>query len=232
MNAEIVPKKSLRVMICSKNWVHQTALANIFIGHGWEICFNSHPELGFFPKGNLKALGLVVLDMPPRQSIALIIKIRKAWPGIFILFTQRYFLFSDIVVESYFKTMELKTYDAVMVNIPTICCRYNLDPVLLSYTSNPENLICIASRKKYVMNELNILLHKRLSDAISPRGADIVLNWIIRNIPLNELCRQSGLKAKTIYYYRETTMKSLEITHFARDFKASLTIESEPIGDF
>lgn len=221
-----VPEKSLTVMVCSTNWVHRTALAHTFIRQGWSVCIHSAPERTVFPDGELPLPGLVVLDMPPRQSVPLVLKIRKAWPGIYILFTQKCFLFSDTVVGDFFSATGLKTYDAVMAGLPGFCFSPERAPAVLSDTVTPGSVMNGAAGERHVMKELNSFLHQRLSAIVSHRGADIALRWLVRHVPLTEICRQSGLKAKTIYHYREITMKHLGIRHFARDFRASLTIGS------
>lgn len=92
--------------------------------------------------------------MPPRKSVMLVLKIRKEWPGIYILFTQKYFLFSDTVVKDLFSATGLMTYDTVIAGLPDFCFSHNRLPDVLSDTLIPGSMMNGVTGESHVMNEL------------------------------------------------------------------------------
>lgn len=210
----------------SENWVHQTALEYICRNESRTLHFYPHQRISGFSDKSMPVPGIVVLDISPRNGVAFILKLRKTWPGVYIFFTQQRFLFSDQVVADYFGGIWLKEYDALMAGLPGSGFSHTLISPVFSGVCTPIRRMNDRYREGKIMQELNLFLHHRLSSVISCRGADLVLRWLIRNIPLSEICRLTGLKEKTLYHYRELTMKRLGIKHFARDFIASLTVSN------
>lgn len=220
----VAMRKKWTVVVYSQSWVYQIALEHICRIEKLTLHYNPCQVFSDFSGDCQWIPGIVILDISPRESVGIILKIRKKWPGVYIFFTRQRFLFSDRVVADFFGGIWLKEYDALMAGLPGVGFSHNLISPLFSGGYAPARDSDEQQGEEKMMRDLDFFLHQRLSAIVTRRGADIVLQWLIKNIPLAEICRLTGLKEKTVYHYRELTMKRLGIRHFSRDFIASLTI--------
>ncbi|HCR3450451.1 TPA: hypothetical protein ON570_004088 [Citrobacter werkmanii] len=221
---DVVMLNKMSVAIYSEIWARQTALEHIYHHNNCLFRYYSFHEKAFFCESTNCKPDIVILDIPPRNNVNLILRIRQKTPSTYIFFTQHRFLFSDRVVAEFFGGIWLLEYDSIMTGkTGFLLSRPQTSPVFSGvYTSIRVTDGC--RDDEYILDELNIFLRRRFSSVVSPRVADIVLRWLVIGLPVVEVCRLTGLKAKTIYHYREMTMKRLRIRHYSRDFIASLII--------
>ncbi|WNI88062.1 hypothetical protein [Citrobacter portucalensis] len=225
-------KKRWVALVYSENWVHQTALEHICQADSQILSVQSFSGTSGCSKKRQAVPDIVILDISPRKYVMLILKIRQTWPGVYIFFTRPAFLFSERVVADFFGGIWLKEYDAIMSGWPEFCFSHCLTSPTLSGAYAPVKMIHKQSVENEVISELEIFLHERLSHIISLRASDIVFRWLLSKLSLSEICQQSGLKEKTIYHYREETMRRLQIRHYSRDFSTSLTVSSGRVPSF
>lgn len=219
----VMKKSRRRWFILIAGW-HQTALEEIFQTGSRVLCFWKHRKIMDLSEDSLSVPDIVILDASPRNSVGLILKLRQTWPVVYIIFTRKTFLFSDKAVAEFFGGVWLKEYDAIMVGVPENSLPHCLISSTLSGTYALVKIMNSQVSEDEIMSELNGFLYDRLSQIISVRATDVIFKWLLSNMSVSEISRQSGLKEKTVYHYRERVMRLLQICHYSKDLTASLTV--------
>lgn len=221
------------VMVYSKDWTHTSALKAL----GESICStgvtiaapNDIDE--FVEKASVLQPIFIVLDLPPRNSVALIYTLRKQCLDTVLVLTQECFLFSDRIVGEYFSGVILKNYDSFM-RAPLLL----LDEVRNFSHALKENRYAVYPYENSygisdVLVSITQLIHARFTQLIdSPRAKKIVLEWLVRGFEPKAIAQILGCSSKVVYHYRLVAMKVLGIRNRNRDFIASLVVSPGPFS--
>lgn len=224
----------LSVMVYSYDWTHYVALTSLCqsIQSGCVIS-NACDGAEFLNKAAASQPALIILDLSPRNSVALILTLRRQCPNTVFVVTQAAFLFSDAMVAEYFKGMVLKRYDALLEMPPSL--------LFAEY----QHLACVLREEKSptvqryhqglsaVLFAIKQLMYSRFSQMMaSQRGQEVVLGWLVKGIDPITVGRRLGCSSKVIYHYRLMAMKVLGIQNRTRDFIASLEVTSGPTSAY
>lgn len=170
---------------------------------------------------------LVILDISPRVSCALLNKLRHYHPSLSVIITQPRFLFSDRVVAEYFGNIWLKEYDSLLAGYPAV-----LLPEHLIYDAL-AGIECGGTSFYRGYTELPVL-QESLTDRIrcrlfdisgSSRLCEVVMEWLVKGVTPLETGLSLARSSKVVYHYRWQAMRLLNIHNPAKDFIPSLTVE-------
>lgn len=226
----------ISVMVYSYDWTHYVALTSLCqsIQSGCVISDACDGD-EFLNKAAASQPALIILDLSPRNSVALILTLRRQCPNTVFVVTQAAFLFSDAMVAEYFKGMVLKRYDALLEMPPSLLfAEYQHLACVLREEKSPTVLF-----QRYhqglsaVLLAIKQLMYSRFSQMMaSPRGQEVVLGWLVKGIDPITVGRRLGCSSKVIYHYRLMAMKVLGIQNRTRDFIASLEVTSGPTSAY
>ncbi|HII3146303.1 TPA: hypothetical protein ACY3HI_004754 [Citrobacter braakii] len=221
------------VLIYSPDWTHGVALEKLFLsgGQGVDYIFRINMSVADVFGSDGLFSNLIILDMSPRDSVALIVFLRRQCPDVKLLFTRQYFLYSDRMVAEYFGGIWLKEYDALMAGYPDTGIMEHITSPLFSGPWSPVRILSDTVTIQVVLGSLEQWIRRRLPDVISsPRIREVSLDWLIRGVSLRETARVLRRSEKVMYHYRWQMMRGLGIRHYSRDFIPSLTVAAGPTG--
>lgn len=221
------------VLIYSPDWTRGIALRGLFIpdNNGVKFIFRSEMSVVGLCVNNHPPPGVIILDMPPRDSVSLIISLRRKYPDVNLVFTRQFFLYSDRMVAEYFGGIWLKEYDALMAGYPDVGVMEHIASPLFAAAIPPVRELSDTVTIQVVLGSLEQWIRRRLSGVMSsPRIRSVVLDWLVQGVSLRETARVLSRSEKVMYHYRWLTMQALGIRHCNRDFIPSLTVTAGPTG--
>ncbi|MDX6840841.1 hypothetical protein EYY93_09910 [Hafnia paralvei] len=221
------------VMIHSQDWVIKSALISLCQHNYAAVNIISAPRNvdEFVEKAIALQPIFIVLDLPPRNSVALIFTLRKQCVNTILILTQETFLFSDRMVGEYFSGVRLKNYDDFMTASPLL-----FDEVRTArHVLREENdVVCPyphALGISGVLMAITQLMYIRFAQLVdSPRAQEVVLGWLVKGFEPIAISQILGCSRKVVYHYRLVAMKVLGIRNRTRDFIASLVVTAGPIS--
>lgn len=223
------------MMVYAYNWTHHVALASLSQFIPAHLISDERNGDAFIVKAISAQPDLIILDLPPRNSVALILTLRKKCPHAVFLFTQNNFLFSDHIVAEYFQCISLKCYETLMSMTPSLL----LSECRRLYRECQQNMPGMAYELRTWQNitvtllAIKQLMYDRFAQRMtSPRAQEIVLGWLVKGYSPITIAQKLGCSSKVIYHYRLMAMKILGVRRRLQDFIASLEVTPGPISGY
>lgn len=170
----------------------------------------------------------VILDVVAHRHASWLNQIRLYFPAVSLIITQRQVLFSDRVLAEYLGLTWLRTYDAILAAWPEFRLT---DVVNHEIFSGPESGVPQATERvvmpqQVFFDAVNKRLRNRLLGIFSGCPVTtVVLDGLIKGVPVNTLGKRIFLSRETVYQYRKKIIKALQIEHYSREFMRSLKID-------
>lgn len=171
----------------------------------------------------------IIIDSSPRQDWYMAYLIRHLYPTLPIIFTQDYFLFSDIVVSNYIGNLWLLEYDAAMYiyndssNI-SLSSLFSLEVFSGPFSSGKLRCDFFINSQEYMYIELEKWLRDRLEFVIpSVYACDVFMAWVDDQLSVKN--KKKNIRGKKITsYYKRMIINSLGITCSNKNLIPSLTL--------
>lgn len=170
-----------------------------------------------------------VLDVMAHRHASWLNQLRLYFPAVSFIITQRQILFSDRVLAEYLGMTWLRTYDAILAAWP----EFRLTDVVINEifsgpeagvpqvtegTVMPQAVFCDAVNKR--------LRNRLLGIFTGCPVTTVILDGIIKGVPVNTLGERIFLSRETVYQYRKKIIRALQIEHRGREFMRSLKIDN------